>query len=130
MPTQPFLFLSGLSVTPDPEDNEDDKEFKAMIDKELRDCSRGTLVSSAGFRHDSYTDLPLLRAAGSPGGTAKLLDHCESSSSYTHAFFDKFLNGAHTLLDREPAGGSKSQNQALYSVDRSLLSRYILLVMP
>ena len=60
-----------------------------------------------GFRHTSFTDIPLLRAVGNPQEMAKALESLRAIESYTGAFFDKFLKGApDTLLDHEPVKGS------------------------
>jgi pimeloyl-ACP methyl ester carboxylesterase len=121
-PTQPFMFMSepparlrddqlaALHMTRK-EADQDTAGFLAKIDKELRGCSGGAYqvwVEIPGFKHNGYSDIPLLIAAGNPDGTAKALRSLRTIESYTNAFFDKFLNGAHdTLLDREPSRDSE-----------------------
>ncbi len=125
MPTQPYMFMSSPPPGP-PSDEElkamqltrkqfdqDRTESLAMVEKEFQDCSGGAYqvtVGIAGFRHNSFTDIPLLRAVGNPRDTAKALSSLRVVESYTVAFFDKFLNGVHdTLIDRGPDKNSEVQ---------------------
>jgi hypothetical protein len=117
-PTQPFMFLR--SPRPGPPSDEElkamqmtRKEFEqdrvkalAALDKQLQGCTGGAYqvwIETPGFRHNSFGDLNLLRAADAQE-TAKALDSLRVVETYTRAFFDKYLNGASdTLLDRGPA---------------------------
>jgi dienelactone hydrolase len=118
LPSQPYLFLS--SPMPGPPDDatlkswgitrkqfeQDQSEAEAAHAKDFEDCCGGAYqasIQTAGFRHSSFTDIPLLRAAGNPTDAAKALHSLKIIESYTIAFFDKFLKEAHgTLLDRAP----------------------------
>lgn len=122
LPAQPFMFISerpaelrddqlaALHMTRK-EADQDLADFLAKTDKELQGCTGGAYqvwVEIPGFKHNGYSDIPLLQAVGNPDGTAKALRSLRTIESYTNAFFDKFLNGVHdTLLDREPAGDSE-----------------------
>jgi dienelactone hydrolase len=124
-PAQPYMFLSSPLPGPPTDEmlksmgmtrkqfEQDNAQAEAMIDKEFQECFGGAYqvdVQISGFRHNGFTDIPLLNAAGNPEKTARALGSLRLVESYTVAFFNKFLNGAHdTLLDREPAPNSEVQ---------------------
>jgi hypothetical protein len=117
-PTQPFMFMRSPRLGP-PSDadlkamqmtreefEKDRAESLAHLDKQLRSCPGGAYqvwIETPEFRHNSFGDLNLLRAAGKSEDTEKALKSLRVVETYTRAFFDKYLNGAHdTLLDHEP----------------------------
>jgi hypothetical protein len=121
-PAQPFMFMRSPRLGP-PSDadlkamqmtrkefEKDRAETLALQEKLLRSCSGGAYqvwIETPGFRHNSFGDLNLLRAAGKSEDTEKALKSMRVVETYTRAFFDKYLNGAHdTLLDHEPAKDS------------------------
>jgi hypothetical protein len=122
MPAHPFMFMhSPFPPPPTDEDlktmrmtreefEKDKAEAEAERDKEFEECSGGSYyvgMELPGFRHTSFTDILLLRAAGNPQEMAKALESLRTIESYTSAFFDKFLKGVpDTLLDHEPKKGS------------------------
>jgi hypothetical protein len=85
----------------------DRAEYLALLQKELRSCSGGAYqvwIETPGFRHNSFGDLNLVRAAGNSEDKKRALKSLRVVETYTHAFFEKYLNGAHdTLLDHGPA---------------------------
>jgi hypothetical protein len=87
----------------------DKAEAETAIEKDFQGCSGGAYhitLGLPGFRHSSFTDLPLLRAAGNANGEAIAIHSLQLAEPYTLAFFDRFLKGApNGLLDREPAKG-------------------------
>jgi Platelet-activating factor acetylhydrolase, isoform II len=121
LPAQPYMFLRSPMPAPPSDDRlrgmgttrkeleQDKTETEAALAREFHDCCGGAYqvwIEIPGFRHGSFSDQPLLRA-GNPAERAKALSSLRLVESYTIAFFEKFLNGAHdTLLDRQPAKGS------------------------
>jgi hypothetical protein len=122
-PTQPFMFMRSPRRREPPSDSElkamqltrqefekDRGEAIALEEKQLRGCSGGAYqvwIETPGFRHNSFGDLNLLRAAGKREDTEKALKSLRVVETYTRAFFDKYLNGSHdTPLDHEPAKDS------------------------
>jgi len=116
-PMQPFMFMRSPRVRQGPPSDaelkalqmtreafeQDRAEALAQLEKDLRGCSGGAYqvwIETPGFRHNSFGDLNLLRAAGNSEDTEKALKSLRVVETYTRAFFDKYLNGAQdTLLD-------------------------------
>jgi hypothetical protein len=123
LPTQPFMVLNS-APRPAPSDEElkslrmtreafekDEAEVQAGIEKDFQGCSGGAYhvtFEFPSFRHTSFTDLPLVRAAGNPNDTATALHSLQLAESYTLMFFDKFLKSAPAaLLDHASAKGNE-----------------------
>ena len=119
LPTQPVMFL-GSPRLPPPTDEElkrmqltreafekDKAETEASIEKDFQGCSGGAYrvtIQLPSFRHNSFTDMPLLRAIGAGSDTASAFRSLQLAESYTLAFFDRFLKGVNSpLLDHPPA---------------------------
>jgi predicted dienelactone hydrolase len=119
LPTQPIMLLSSPPFPP-PTDEElkrihltreafekDKAETQAAIEKDFQSCSGGAYrvtIQLPGFSHNSFTDMPLLRAIVARSDTVSALQSLQLAESYTVAFFDRFLKGTHSpLLDSVPA---------------------------
>jgi predicted dienelactone hydrolase len=105
LPAHPYMFMSAR--LPPPTDK-DGIEQHAKMDRELEQCPLGAYevrIGSPGFQHMGFADFSLLQAAGNPEEANRALTSLRVVEAYTHAFFEKFLKGAHdTLLDTKSPG--------------------------
>jgi dienelactone hydrolase len=114
-PNQPFL-LEEIFVAP-PTDkeladahesrqhfNQSIVQHDAAIDKQLRHCQDGgyrVTIKTPDSDHNSFTDVPLLEAAGDPKAKAAALHSLSLIVDVTLAFFNKYLRDEKdSLLDR------------------------------
>ncbi len=79
-------------------------QHDAAIDKQLRHCQDGgyrVTIKTPDSDHNSFTDVPLLEAAGDPQAKAAALHSLSLIVDVTRAFFDKYLGDEKdSLLDR------------------------------
>jgi hypothetical protein len=128
---QPFMYFGRVQAPPTPWSDsvlavmqmsraEEDSLIRIrplQQDSVLADIPAGAWrvrLKTPGANHMSFSDEPLIKAAGDSARTAEALLSLSMVQRYTRAFFDKTLLGRRgTVLDRPPA-----QDSALVSVER------------
>jgi predicted dienelactone hydrolase len=128
---QPFMYFGRVQAPPTPWSDsvlavmqmsraEEDSLIRIrplQQDSVLADIPAGAWrvrLKTPGANHMSFSDEPLIKAAGDSVKTAEALLSLSMVHRYTRAFFDKTLLGRRgTVLDRPPA-----QDSALVSVER------------
>jgi hypothetical protein len=116
LPKQPIMLIEELSVPPSDEDFVRFHSSREHYDRELHEREllatsefEGFLgggywvvVNLPGFKHISFSDLPLIQAAGNSLNEANDLRALQVVRSYALAFFDKYLRQKEEpLLDEE-----------------------------